>query len=176
MIKAIFVIALLIVVGGGVYYAGTKHFVKTSDGIKTYDKDGFTLSDTYVDMTDMSFIELRNHVDVVEVMASEGDLEYVPGGTTLTKIARAGENVIDAVNTFDDEYQISKSLDDMENLGREKYRELDKEYDITRKAKRAERIGREKYRELDKEYDISGNAERIGKDVSDGVNKWLSGK
>ena len=133
-----FVIAVLFlgVIGTGVYVAGTNYFVNTEDGIKRYSKSQFTLTEIYVDMNTMSFLELWNHVDLVSVMAREGDLEYVPGGKTLEAFGRAGQSVIDAVERFDSEFQITDSLREIERIGQEKYEALDETYDIEGKAEK----------------------------------------
>lgn len=152
-------LVLLIVFGSGIYVAGKYHFVNTRDGIKVYHKDNFTFAETYVDMKNMSFIELRNHLSVVKVMANAGDLRYIPGGQTLEKIGKVGIAVTEAVTKFDDEYHVSSSLKEIERIGLNKYRSLDEKYDITNKAEKASEIITEK---------TKGAAEKL--------NNWLKTK
>jgi hypothetical protein len=137
MKKLVLVILILAIIGGGIYAAGTYYFVNTSDGIKIYPKSEFTLSKTYVNMNNMSFVELRHYVDLVGVMAEQGDLEYVPGGETLEKLAGMGESVADAVTKFDSEYQISNSLNEIERIGLDKWEAANNQYDISGKAEQA---------------------------------------
>ncbi|MFH1324367.1 MAG: hypothetical protein ABIH64_03910 [Nanoarchaeota archaeon] len=128
---------ILIFLCGFLYFALACHIVSTSAGIKIYPKRELTLKDTYVDMTRLSFIDLRRHTSVVSVMAEHNDLEYVPGGTSLLKFKQAGRNVTDAVNRFDNEYQISNSAKEIGRISRRKYEELDERYDIEGKTERA---------------------------------------
>lgn len=145
---------LIIVIGIGIaiYFAGSYHFVNTRGGIKVYPKSNFTFEDTYVDMQSMSFRELRYHKDVLWVMANNGDLEYVPGGETLIKVVRAGYSLMETVNEFDNEYNISSSIQEAGRITKEKYDELDDKYDISDKVDQA------------KDY---------VKDISNQFNKWL---
>jgi hypothetical protein len=134
-----FVITALVlgVVGVGVWFAGTHYVVNTSDGIKTYPKSDFNLGGTYVDMNSMSFIGLRNHVDLVEAMVTAGDLGYVPGGKTLEKVAGMGQSVVDAVSKFDSEYKVTSSLNEIGRIGENKWSAADSKYDISGKAQKA---------------------------------------
>nr|VFK44653.1 MAG: hypothetical protein BECKTC1821E_GA0114239_103813 [Candidatus Kentron sp. TC]VFK54120.1 MAG: hypothetical protein BECKTC1821F_GA0114240_100417 [Candidatus Kentron sp. TC] len=146
------VFLLMITIGVGAWFAGTHHVVNTRSGIKVYLKRDFSFNQSYVDMQSISFTDLRYHKDVVEVMANHGDLAYVPGGESLIAAARAGQSITEAVNRFDNEYQLSSSLREMN------------------------RIGNEKYQDLDRQYDISGKAEKIGdymQDKAQKFNKWL---
>ena len=145
---------LIIIIGIGIaiYFGGSYHFVNTRGGIKVYQKSSFTFEDTYVDMESMSFRELRYHKDVLWVMANHGDLEYVPGGETLIKVVRAGYSLMETVNKFDNEYNISSSIQEAGRITKEKYDELDDKYDISDKVDQA------------KDY---------VKDISNQFNKWL---
>jgi len=143
---------ILIGLGIAIYFGGTYHFVNTRDGIKVYPKRSFTFQETYVDMKNMSFGELRHHKDVLWVMANNGDLEYVPGGETLIKVIETGHNLMEAVNNFDNEYQISSSIQEIGRIGKEKYEEIDEQYDVSGK--------------IDK-------AKEVAKDLADQFNSWL---
>jgi len=147
---AIIIIILLLVCGGGIYFAASKHIVKTAEGIKIYPKKGISFKDTYVDMTSLSFIQLRKHKEVVASMASKGDLQYVPGGPTLIKAIEAGYVVSKTITKFDNEYQISNSLKELARIGQDKYRKLDSQYNISGKMNKARKFAKEQASEFNK--------------------------
>ncbi|MBU4228108.1 hypothetical protein KJ987_07645 [bacterium] len=136
---------LIIIIGIGIaiYFAGTNHFVNTRSGIKMYPKSSFTFEETYVDMKSMSFGELRHHKDVLWVMANNGDLEYVPGGEALIEFVRAGNSLMNAVNEFDEEYQISSSIQEGGRIVKDKYDEIDKQYDVSGKIDKAKDVAKD---------------------------------
>jgi hypothetical protein len=143
-IQSLLFILLLGGIALGTWYAGNRYFVNTSDGIKIYPKNHFTFSDTYVDMRKMSFIELRNHPEIIGVMIRHDDLGYAPGGKALVAIDQAGESVLEAVTQFDNEYQISDTASEIGRIGIEKYDDLNQRYDIEGKAEKAGDFTREK--------------------------------
>ena len=128
---------LLLCVAGIAGYVGMHHFVNTHDGMKVYPKNSFSFKDTYVDMRKVSFVALREHSDVVSVMAAHDDLRLLPGGEALERVAEMGEKVVDVLQRVDNEYEISSSLQEIGRISGEKYRELDREYDISGKAEQA---------------------------------------
>lgn len=94
----------------GVIYAGTHHVVQTREGIRVYPKASFGFSDTYVDVARMSFLELRNHRALVVAMTQAGDLELLPGGSTLVKLAAVGQEIDRAITSFATETELGQSL------------------------------------------------------------------
>ena len=179
MKKFMVIMVALIAIVGGVCFAGTHYFVKTSDGIKMYPKSEFSLSGTYVDMNNMSFLGLRDHIDLVTVMASKGDFVYVPGGATLEKLAEAGQNVVDAVNKFDSEYQISSNLKEIERIGINNWQQANNQYDISGKVGQAVNNLQNQVNQLNNQYDISGKAEQAANNLQNAANQlnnWLKSK
>ena len=67
-------LAVFLVIGLGFF-----HVVQTKEGLRVYPKNTFRFTDTYVDMTRISVIELRHHEAVVIAMRNAGDAELVPG-------------------------------------------------------------------------------------------------
>ena len=134
--KTILLIALLITVMGAIaWFAGTHYVVNTRSGIKIYPKSEFSFTDVYVDMRNMPFIELRRHKKLVIVMIEHGDITDLPGGDILEKVSDAGKSVIDAIDKFDDEYQVSEYINEIIRAGKEMYQEIDRKYGISNKAK-----------------------------------------
>lgn len=130
------ILLLFALIGGAAVFAATHHIVNTSDGLKIYGKAEPTFTDTYVDMTSMSFSQLREHRMLVSTMTKNGDVRYMPGGKALMKAARAGQAVSESIEKFDNTYQISSSLREMGRIGKEKYDELDSRYDISEKTEK----------------------------------------
>ena len=133
--KVILLIALFVIVMGVIiWFAGTHYVVNTRSGIKIYPKSEFTFTDVYVDMRNMPFTELRRHKELVIVMIEHGDIMDLPGGDILEKVADAGKSVMDAINRFDDEYQVSEYINEIIRAGKEMYQEIDEKYGISDKA------------------------------------------
>lgn len=124
------------------YISGKHHFVNTRAGVKVYEKSSFTFDDTFVDMTEMSILELPAHMGVVMAMANDGDIEYVPGGESLIVIGKAGKRVVDVLRRFNDEYQLSDSVAKIERIGEEQYEILNEKYDISAKSEKAQKAVR----------------------------------
>ncbi len=142
--KSCFVFILMIfIIFGALYFASSYHIVNTHAGFKLYPKQHYSFKDTYVDMTSISFFQLRNHKEVVAAMTRSGDLEYVSGGQTLTKAANAGHNVMDAITKFDNEYQLSNSFNEITRIGHEKYQALDERHGISDKIEKSTDFAKE---------------------------------
>lgn len=77
----------------GVYASLNYHFVNTSGGFKIYKKTVFGIHDTYVDMTTMPFISLRDHAMLVKTMNGYGDIEFVPSGKSLRTFVEKGQEI-----------------------------------------------------------------------------------
>lgn len=135
---------LLLLIAVGIGFLGTHHIVMTKQGLRTYPKSSFMLSESYVDMTSTSLLGLRGYPGTTAAMLAAGDVELLPGGTTLKAVADIGQSVEDAINRFDSEGQIRANMLDVGNqamqLGQNaaaQYRRLDEKYDITNKARAA---------------------------------------
>jgi hypothetical protein len=134
-------IFLVLLLGGGIWFAGTHYTVSTRSGLRFYPKASFTLSDAYVNMRSMSFIGLRNHLGVVRAMTAAGDLALLPGGPALLRLAQIGENVSAAINRFSTETEVGQSLTRAASAGvnlagsaASAAQRLDQRYDVTGKA------------------------------------------
>ena len=128
---------MIALIGGAVFYAAGHHFVMTSAGLKIYQKEALTLKNTYVDMQQVSGRDLGRHKDVIGVMASRGDLEYVPGGNTVERLMSAGKSVAESVERIDREYNVSSSAREVARIGREKYEQANEKYKIDEKVENA---------------------------------------
>jgi hypothetical protein len=149
----IIVLVILAVIAGSAYFAAAHHIVKTSNGIKLYPKKSMAFKDTYVDMTSLSFVQLRHHKDVVSSMADKGDLEYVPGGKVLAKASDAGYKLSDAITKFDNEHQITDSLKKVGRITEEKAKKLEKKLDISGKVDKSREFVKEKANKINKWLD-----------------------
>lgn len=138
------------IIAAAAYFAGSYQIVNTSGGLRAYPKASFGLNDTYVDMTKLSFGELRRHTGLVGVMSRHGDLAYVPGGRALERTARAGYEVSEAINRFDNDYQVTSSLHEAGRIGAEKYRALDEKYHLDEKAATAREVTKRKAQQLNR--------------------------
>ncbi len=147
LFRILFFFLFLTVILGAGYGILNYHFVKTSSGIKIYEKKTLSLNDTYVDMTTMSFVDLRKHTSLVEKMTSQGDVEYIPGGESLKTFMENGQEVLDVIKKYDNEYELTNSLEQIRKIGTERYNQLDKEYDISNKTRA---IGEKMKEEADK--------------------------
>jgi hypothetical protein len=135
---SIIIVSVLIL---GIFYFGNHHIVNTKNGIKIYPKKEFSLSESYVDMRNVSVFGLKQHKDVVVAMAANNDLESLPGGTviTATKMAASvtGKVINDTVKRIDDEYKVSSSAKEVSRISKNKVNQLDDKYEISEKAAEA---------------------------------------
>lgn len=129
-----FFLALILLICGGVFYTGSHHFVKTRDGIKIYPKKKFSFEEPYVDMENMKFRDLRNHKQIVSAMIAHKDIEFLPGGESLTVLSKAGKSVTDAIKKFDHEFQLKNSLKNISRIAKEKLENFDAKYEISKKV------------------------------------------
>jgi hypothetical protein len=170
-IGALFAMLIMIaLIGVGGMFIGTHHIVNTRDGIKVYPRARFGLSSPYVDMTSMSFLGLRHHRDVVQAMVVAGDLEYVPGGPTLLRIAEVGDDVMNAISKFDSETQVSAHLLEFSEKASNTFSEVDQQYNISGHA--ADVVA--KASELDAQYDISGRAADAVGQAAEGISSFMN--
>lgn len=156
--SAIGTLILLILVLGAAGFLGTNHLVMTREGLKTYPKSSFTLSEAYVDMTSTSVLGLRRSPRTMSAMIAAGDTRLLPGGKTLEALAEVGANVVEAVQRFDSEGEIAENV-------------LGIAYETTRLAGNSA----EKYQELDAKYDITGKTRTAVEGATSLAEKGLSG-
>ena len=156
--SAIGTLILLILILGTVGFLGTNHLVMTREGLKTYRKSSFTLSEVYVDMTSTSVLGLRHFPRATSAMVAAGDARLLPGGKTLEALAAVGGNVMEAVRRFDSEGEIAENVLGIAN-------------ETTRLAKNSAK----KYQELDAKYDITGKSRTAVEGATSLAEKGLAG-
>ncbi|MGD8749721.1 MAG: hypothetical protein PVI44_14755 [Balneolaceae bacterium] len=72
-------LALLLVILCGITVAGKINIVHTEAGYMFYSKPQFSFKDTYVDLTELSFGDLKNHEELFQTMIEAGDGKFLPG-------------------------------------------------------------------------------------------------
>jgi len=176
MKTCVIIILLLCVIGAGFYFAGSRYIVKTSDGIKTYPKGEFGMSDTYVDMTKMSFIDLRQHMDLAKEMTNQGDIDYIPGGPEIKKMAEMGIGVADTITKFDSEYKLSSSLNEIGRIGFEKWEAANEKYNIDDKVIKTGQYLEDQANQLNEKYNVDDKINQAGQYLEQKgiqLNDWL---
>ena len=148
--KAVVSLLIIIILVVGILFFTSYHIVKTSDGIKIYSKDGFFFKYTYLDMTALTFADLKDHPEVVAAMAEAGDLKYVPGGQALMLAEKAGYDVGEVVTKFNDENQVKKFIDKWGKRGRDKIKELESRMDISGKVDKSKAFVKDKVKKVKK--------------------------
>ncbi|MGQ0764969.1 MAG: hypothetical protein ACT4OZ_04800 [Gemmatimonadota bacterium] len=145
---------VVLVLGAAIGYAGTHHVVQTRVGIRVYPKSSFTLADSYVNVENMRFIELRSHMPLVAAMTASGDLALLPGGETMVKLAAMGQTVNAAISSFATETELGQSLT---RLGASTMGAADAAVSAASR--------------LDAQYDISGKAATAASKAADAGSK-----
>ena len=104
------ILGLIILTGvTGAFY--THHFVATADGLRIYRKASFGFQESLVDMSSLSFLELRSYPRTTRAMISAGDASLLPGGTALEVLKDLGHNLQDVLDGFNFDAELQDYLE-----------------------------------------------------------------